>query len=117
MGHSSYREKCNQYKNKRRMLAEDAPIIKKKKTKKKNKRSDHKHIYRPVILTQKSQRTDAILYHTAFVCEKCGRIDNFYFLWNDIENQIKKFKLENPDHLEKELPEGWNVFSNKSIPI
>lgn len=105
---SSYKEMCNEYKNQRRMLADDLPIIRKKKKRKQVKKSNHKHKYRPMIFMRKGRRldnTEYVTYNAGFACEICGRVDDFYFLWGNQEEKINYFKLENPNYIEVELPE------------
>ena len=122
MSGDSWKAMSEKYKIDKKKLIdgyEDAPHTKKKK-KKKNSRSNHKHKYVPAIYHMSYKRVDGKAeYHKTYGhhCEICGRVKDMYFLWFDAENKIKEFKKENPDCLELILPEDWDYFKDKYLPI
>lgn len=94
---------------------------KRQKKKKKVKRSNHKHDYIPAVFSYNYVRKDGktcTFLSCGDYCTICGRIRNFcsrysYYGYDSIE----AFKLEYPDYVEIELPEGFNYFKNRYIPV
>ena len=116
----SYKKSNVEYRDSKQPHIEKEPKHK-KKVKKKNKRSKHKHEYIPAV------------YHLSYVnfndnkknehitcgshCKHCGRVKNMHFIWSHEEERIQKFKKEYPNYVELTLPEGWDWFRNKNIPL
>lgn len=122
MAGDSWKAMSEQYKLKKKSLidGDEEVSYKKKKKKKKNKRSNHKHEYIPAIYHLSYKRIDGgVTEHQTCGrhCKICGRVENMYFLWFNTDEKLKKFKEENPDCLELILPEDWDYFKNKYLPI
>ena len=119
---TSYKEDSEKYKVKKKMpiIDEDAEKYPKRKKKKKNKRANHKHNYIPAVYNM-SYRTNLgnVKCHQTFGfhCDKCGRVENMYFMWSHHSERFERFKKEYPDYVEITLPEGWDYFRDKVIPI
>ena len=122
-GHSDYREACQNYKNSKR-----EPIINEferdrypKKKKKKNKKQwkNHKHVYIPAIFYQKAEFLKAknLLTMTGTYCKECGRVQNMRFNWSRDDERITRFREEYPDCREIYLPDSWNCFKDKCVPL
>lgn len=121
--YSFYKEASEAYKNEKKkpILNEDDYISsKKKKKKKKNKKSKHKHEYIPAIYNM-SYKTNLgnIKYHQTFGfhCSKCGRVEDMYFMWSIPNERFDRFKKEYPNCIEITLPENWDYFKDKYVPI
>ena len=121
---SSWQGMSEAYKNAKKepILNEDDYISsKKKKKKKKAKRSEHKHEYIPGVyhLSYTNFNNDKKIEHITCGshCKYCGRVKNMHFLWSHEEKRIKEFKEEYPNYIELTLPEGWDYFKNKNIPL
>lgn len=115
----SYREASEKYKNDKKKLIDgynDVPYKKIKKDKKKNKRSKHKHEYIPAIYNISYKRIDGklIRYQTCGRhCKICGRVENQYYA----DDRLNKFKEQNPNWIELTLPDEWDYFKDKNIPV
>ena len=120
---SSYREASEKYKDDKKKLIDgynDALYKKIKKNKKKNKRSKHKHKYIPAIYNMSYKRIDGKLEHHQTCgqhCKICGRVKDMYYLWFNTDDRLNKFKKQNPDWIELTLPDGWDYFKDKNIPV
>lgn len=92
-----------------------------KKKQKKNNRSKHKHKYIPAIyhLTYFNLNSDKKQKHVTCGshCQICGRVKNMRFIWTQEQEQIEKFKKEHPNYVEIKLPDGWDYFKDKNIPV
>lgn len=91
-----------------------------KKKQKKNNRSKHKHKYVPAVYHlnfnlngDKKQEHITCGSH----CKYCGRINDMKFIWSHEEEHIEQFKKQYPDYIEIILPQGWDCFKDKNIPI
>lgn len=109
------------YKDSKQPHIEEEGKYKKKKQKKKNKRSKHKHEYIPAI------------YHLSYIgalsnekhehitcgshCKHCGRVSDMKFMWSREAERVEQFKEQYPNYVEIVLPEGWDYFKDKNIPI
>lgn len=120
----SYKESSEEYKNKKKepLMNDGEYHHKKKKKNKKNQKSKHKHIYIPAIyhnsysgFNSHGKKTDYITCGSH--CKICGRVKDMTFMWFSPEDRIKKFKIENPNYIEITLPENWDYFKNKNVPI
>lgn len=119
---NSWKGRGEAYKNTKRAPIEDAPIPYVKKKKKENKRSKHKHIYIPAIYHNSYSGFNSNGKKTEYItcgshCKICGRVKNMRFMWFNSEDRIEQFKLDYPDYVEVYLPEEWDYFKNKSIPL
>ena len=94
---------------------------KRQKKKKKTKRSNHKHDYIPAVFSYNYVRKDGRIctfLSCGDYCAICGRIRNFCSQYSYYgHDSIETFKLEYPDYVEIELPEGFNYFKNRYIPV
>lgn len=120
----SYRGASEKYKNDKKKLIDGYEKIphKKSKKKKKNKRSKHKHEYIPAVYYNSYSGFNSNGKKTEYItcgshCKHCGRVKNMTFMWFNSEDRIKKFKIENPDYIEITLPENWDYFKDKHIPV
>ena len=119
---SSWKGRGEAYKNAKR-----APIINeeekhpKKKKKKKNKRSEHKHEYIPAIYyyhyISPHSGKKSVRVQCGTHCRKCGRIKGMLFMFVNMEDRIERFKKENPNYVEITLPDSWDYFKDKYIPV
>ncbi len=121
--YSSYREASEEYKKKKQdhtFLGEKEISHKKKKKKKKNKRANHKHEYVSAIYNMSYKRVDGKVekHQTCGAhCKICGRVQDMYFLWFNTDDKLEKFKKENPNYIELVLPEDWDYFKDKYLPV
>lgn len=120
----SYREVSEKYKNDKKKLIDgyEKTPHKKNKKKKKNKRSKHKHEYIPAIYYNSYSGFNSNGKKTKYItcgshCKYCGRVKDMTFMWFNSEDRIKKFQIENPNYIEIILPENWDYFKDKCIPI
>lgn len=93
-----------------------------KKKKKKNKRSKHKHEYIPAIYHNSYSGFNSNGKKTEYTtcgahCKHCGRVKDMRFLWVQEEQMIERFRKEYPDCKEIYLPDGWDYFKDKIIPL
>lgn len=115
---SSYKEESVKYKNEKQKLAADVPMPYRKKKVKKNKKANHKHEYVPGIyyssyINFQGKVVPTINY--GFHCKHCGRIDNLYYLWGS--TRLDEFKNKYPDYVEVQMPQNWDYWKNKNVPL
>lgn len=86
---SSYREMSEKYKNAKRspIVDEEDTKYHKRKSKKKVKRSDHKHQYVKVLIHQPDFFSP---WSVGKVCSICGRIDDREMLWGKSEKEVRE---------------------------
>lgn len=118
---SSYREEINKYKLNKNIPIEDSGMPHIKKKTKKHKKSSHKHEYIPAVYHNvyiKSIIYEKKIYDCyGFHCKYCGRVLDLYFTWDSLGNKIEDFKAEHPDYIDVTLPDNWDFFKDKSIPM
>ena len=121
---SSYREEINKYKHKKRCASlDDAGVVPHKKKKhKQHKKSSHKHKYIPAIYYNSYSGFNSNGKKQEYItcgshCKICGRVSDMSFIWFNTEDRIEKFKKEHPDYIEMHLPENWDYFRDKYVPI
>ncbi len=118
---SSYREEVNEYKMKKNSPCEDRGMPHVKKKHKKNKKSNHKHKYIPAIYHMSYVGINSNEKHIHTTCGShcayCGRVSDMYFMWSREEERVQRFKEEYPNYVEVTLPEGWDYFKDKFVPI
>lgn len=120
---NSWRGMGEAYKNAKKtpILNEDDYISsKRKKKKKKVKRSEHKHIYIPAIYHRSCLRSDG--HKDEWICcgshcKICGKVKNMNILWSRPEERLERFKEEYPKAVEITVPETWDWFRDKCIPV
>lgn len=110
------------YKDSKQPHIEEEEKYKKKKQKKKNKRSKHKHEYIPGIYYSSYSGFNSNGKKQNYVmcgshCKICGRVNNISFMWFNTADKVEHFKEEYPNYVEIVLPEGWNYFKDKNIPV
>lgn len=123
MGYWSYKGSNIEYRDKRHApdLEGERNRHPKKKKKKKDKRANHKHEYVPAIYKHhyidfkgKPRETEAYGDH----CKICGRVRNYrYGSYSSTWNSIEHFKEEYPNYVVVELPDNWDCFKDKYIPV
>ncbi len=86
----------------------EEPIRGKKKSKKKIKKSDHKHLYTDCILTVYGYYSDSVHYVRGSYCPICGKIDNVFlqdrFTEYEAERSGLPFFREKIDFFSKYVP-------------
>ena len=118
---SSYKEEVNKYKLEKNSPFDDCGMPHMKKKKKTNKRSKHKHEYIPAVYhhSYTGFNSDKKKEYTmcGSHCKHCGRIKDITFMWFNSEDRIERFKKEYPDYVEIHLPENWDCFRDKNVPV
>lgn len=108
----SYKGSNIEYRDARHTPIEDMPMPHIKKKQKKNVRSKHKHIYIPAIYKNNSD-----IVYCGSHCKICGRINSFIYTYSKIPERLEKFKKEYPDYTVVYLPDNWDYFKDKIIPV
>ena len=121
MSGESWHKMSVDYKDSKQPDIEEPRMRHIKKKKKKNKRSKHKHEYIPGVYHLSYNGINSNKKHEHITCghhcKHCGRVENMRFLWAQEEMLIRKFKDEHPDYVEIYLPDNWDYFKDKNIPI
>ena len=122
MSDKSWHKMGVDYKDSKQPHIEEEEKYRKKKQKKKTKRSKHKHEYVPGIYYNSYSGFNSNGKKTEYItcgshCKHCGRVQNMMFMWFDAEEKAKRFKEQNLDYVEIHLPDEWNYFKDKCIPI
>ena len=119
----SWSEASNLYKkNKReRIDGYEETSYKKKKHPHKTKRSKHKHEYIPAIYYLSFTNFNSNVKHEHVACGRhckyCGRVEDMHFVWLGGDTYFKKFKEKYPEYIEVTLPDEWDFFKHKNIPV
>ena len=95
---------------------EDAGMPRPHRRKKTSTRSDHKHFYVPCVCY--TVNNDSVPLSYGYVCNQCGRIlDMTFYSFCYLKENFEHFVEKHPDLIKVYLPEDWNWFKNKNIPI
>lgn len=110
----SYREECEDYKNKKKILAleEDQPQKHIKKKQKGKRRSDHKHEYVPGIYYGVQYEPNI-----GFHCKICGRLKDILFVGvsGNPKRYVENFKASHPDYVEVHIEGQDSLFLHNYI--
>lgn len=122
MSGKSWKKMSVDYKDSKQPDIEEPETKYVKKKKKHNKRSKHKHSYIPAVyynsysgFSSNGKKTEYITCGSH--CKKCGRVKDMIFMWSNTQDRVEKFKKEYPEYVEVHLPDEWDYFKDKCVPV
>lgn len=122
MSGESWKKMGVDYKDSKQPNIEEPRVKHVKKKQKKNKRSKHKHQYIPAVYHNSYSGFNSNGKKTEYVtcgshCKECGRVKSMAFMWVNTEERVERFKKEFPDYVEIKLPDEWDYFKDKVVPV
>ena len=121
MSGESWKKMGVNYKDSKQPNIEEPRERHSKKKIKKHKKSKHKHEYVPGVYHLSYIGINSNIKHEHITCgshcKYCGRVNDMKFIWSHEEEYIEQFKKQYPDYIEIILPQGWDCFKDKNIPI